>query len=96
MLFLPVEFDDCAGNEHVTFDVSDPNFRVDEDLSLVPLRDVPHGGPVLFIHGRSAKADDLAQVDIAGTPAQSAETLRVSRIRCMCASIFYVCFFPYR
>uniref|UniRef100_A0A3Q0R1K9 Cadherin-13 n=1 Tax=Amphilophus citrinellus TaxID=61819 RepID=A0A3Q0R1K9_AMPCI len=63
---LQVEFDDCAGNEDVTFGVSDPNFHVDEDLNLVPLRDVPHSEPVLFIHGLSANADDLAQVDITG------------------------------
>lgn len=73
---LPVEFDDCAGNEDVTFGVSDPNFHVDGDLNLVPLRDVPHSGPVLFIHGLSANADDLAQVDITGMSSQSAETLR--------------------
>ncbi|XP_042082156.1 cadherin-13-like [Haplochromis burtoni] len=32
---LQVEFDDCAGNEDVTFGVSDPGFHVDGDLNLV-------------------------------------------------------------
>lgn len=78
-MFLPVEFDDCAGNEDVTFGVSDPGFHVDGDLNLVPLRDLLHSEPVLFIRGLSAHADDLAQVDIIGTPGRSAATLGVSR-----------------
>uniref|UniRef100_A0A669DEU7 Cadherin 13 n=1 Tax=Oreochromis niloticus TaxID=8128 RepID=A0A669DEU7_ORENI len=69
------EFDDCAGNEDVTFGVSDPGFHVDGDLNLVPLRDLLHSEPVLFIRGLSAHADDLAQVDIIGTPGRSAATL---------------------
>lgn len=85
-MLLPVEFDDCAGNEDVTFGVSDPGFHVDGDLNLVPLRDLPRSEPVLFIHGLSAHADDLAQVDIIGTRGRSAETLGVSR-----TSVF-VCF----
>ncbi|XP_035765817.1 cadherin-13 [Neolamprologus brichardi] len=68
---LQVEFDDCAGNEDVTFGVSDPGFHVDGDLNLVPLRDLPRSEPVLFIHGVSAHADDLAQVDIIGTRGRS-------------------------
>ncbi|XP_039470186.1 cadherin-13 isoform X2 [Oreochromis aureus] len=72
---LQVEFDDCAGNEDVTFGVSDPGFHVDGDLNLVPLRDLLHSEPVLFIRGLSAHADDLAQVDIIGTPGRSAATL---------------------
>ncbi|KAM6937390.1 cadherin-13 [Xenentodon cancila] len=71
-----VEFDDCAGNEDVTFDVSDPRFHVDGDLNLVPLRDVLHSGPVLFVHGHSAHADDVAQVDVIGRSSQSEHTLR--------------------
>ncbi|XP_069018997.1 cadherin-13 [Embiotoca jacksoni] len=72
---MQVEFDDCAGNEDVTFDVTDPSFHVDGDLNLVPRRDVPSSGPVLFIHGLSARADDVAQVDVTGLPVQSAHTL---------------------
>ncbi|XP_041852629.1 cadherin-13 isoform X1 [Melanotaenia boesemani] len=71
-----VEFDDCAGNEDVKFDVSDPSFRVDGDLNLVPQQDAVSSGPVLFIHGVSAHADDMAQVDVTALPLQSAHTLR--------------------
>nr|XP_043892683.1 cadherin-13 [Solea senegalensis] len=68
-----VEFDDCAGNDDVAFEVSDPSFEVDGDLNLVPRRDVLHSPPVLFIHGISTHADDVAQLAITG---QSPHTLR--------------------
>ncbi|XP_029910110.1 cadherin-13 [Myripristis murdjan] len=71
-----VEFDDCAGNEGLTFEVSDPSFHVDGDLNLVPRQDVLYSGPILFVHGLSAHADDMAQVDVAGPPAQSSHALR--------------------
>ncbi|XP_008296339.1 cadherin-13-like, partial [Stegastes partitus] len=71
-----VEFDDCAGNEDVAFDVSDPSFGVDGDLNLVPRQDVAYSAPVLFVHGVSAHADDMAQVDVTGLPLPSAHTLR--------------------
>ncbi|XP_035499162.2 cadherin-13 isoform X2 [Scophthalmus maximus] len=71
-----VEFDDCAGNEGVTFDVSDPGFQVDGDLNLVPHQDVPYSGPVLFIHGVSAHADDMALVEVTGLPLRSPHTPR--------------------
>ncbi|XP_047452590.1 cadherin-13 [Mugil cephalus] len=73
---LQVEFDDCAGNEDVTFDVSDPSFHVDGDLNLVPQRDVARGGAVLYVHGVSAHADDVAVVEITGSPVHSAHALR--------------------
>ncbi|XP_029992729.1 LOW QUALITY PROTEIN: cadherin-13 [Sphaeramia orbicularis] len=73
---LQVEFDDCEGNEDVTFEVSDPGFYVDGDLNLVPQRDVQYSGPLLFIHGLSAHADDMAQVDITGGPVPLHHTLR--------------------
>uniref|UniRef100_A0A1A8KUZ5 Cadherin-13 n=1 Tax=Nothobranchius kuhntae TaxID=321403 RepID=A0A1A8KUZ5_NOTKU len=73
---LQVEFDDCAGNEDVTFDVSDPSFHVDQHLNLVPQQDVSYSGPVMLIHGFGAHADDLAQVDVIGLPVESANTLR--------------------
>lgn len=76
-MFLTVEFDDCAGNKNATFDVSDPSFYVDADLNLAPQRDVVDSQPVLFIHGVSAHADDIAQVEITGLPLQ-VNTLRVS------------------
>ncbi|XP_044049679.1 cadherin-13 [Siniperca chuatsi] len=65
---IQVEFDDCAGNEDVKFKVSDASFHVDGDLNLVPQRDVLYSGPVLFIHGLSAHADDMAQVEVTGLP----------------------------
>jgi len=90
-VFLPVEFDDCAGNEDVTFEVSDPAFYVDRDLNLVPRHDVLHSRPVLFIHGLSAHADDMAQVEVTGLALQSTHTLRVSsHFLCMC-TWFCVC-----
>lgn len=73
---LQVEFDDCEGNEDVTFRVSDPSFMVDEDLNVVPVRDVLYTGPVMLIHGVSEHADDTAQVDINGLPIQLPHTLR--------------------
>lgn len=73
---IQVEFDDCAGNEDVTFEVSDPAFYVDRDLNLVPRHDVLHSRPVLFIHGLSAHADDMAQVEVTGLALQSTHTLR--------------------
>lgn len=82
LFVLAVEFDDCAGNEDVQFEVSDPSFHVDGDLNLVPQRDVPHSSPVLFIHGISTHADDMAEVEVAGLPVQSAHTLRVRRNPC--------------
>ncbi|CAB1418126.1 unnamed protein product [Pleuronectes platessa] len=73
---VQVEFDDCAANEDVTFEVSDPSFQVDGDLNLVPHEDVLYSGPVLFIHGVSAHADDLAEVEISGLPNNSPHKLR--------------------
>uniref|UniRef100_A0AAV2KZ61 Cadherin domain-containing protein n=1 Tax=Knipowitschia caucasica TaxID=637954 RepID=A0AAV2KZ61_KNICA len=73
---LQVEFDDCEGNEDVTFRVSDPSFTVDEDLNVLPVTDVLHTGPVMFVHGVSAHADDTAQVDISGHPVTLPRTLR--------------------
>ncbi|XP_024912082.1 cadherin-13 [Cynoglossus semilaevis] len=72
---IQVEFDDCAGNDGVTFQVSDPGFEVDGDLKLVPLQNVPYSPPVLFIHGTSPHADDVAQLDVTGLP-ESQHTLR--------------------
>ncbi|XP_032438546.1 cadherin-13 isoform X2 [Xiphophorus hellerii] len=73
---LQVEFDDCAGNEDVSFEVSDPSFHVDGDLNLVPHRDVESCGPVLLVHGFGSHADDRAQVDVSGLPVRSENTLR--------------------
>lgn len=96
-VFLPVEFDDCVGNEDVKFEVSDPSFHVDEDLNLVPEQDVLYSKPILFIHGLSAHADDMAQVDITGLPVQSPHFLRVSTNCYWCVrgvhGFLKICFF---
>ncbi|XP_036963407.1 cadherin-13 isoform X2 [Acanthopagrus latus] len=73
---IQVEFDDCAGNEDITFEVSDPSFYVDGDLNLVPQRDVLYSSPLLFIHGLGAHADDMAQVEVTGLPGQLGHSLR--------------------
>ncbi|KAF4091650.1 hypothetical protein AMELA_G00039660 [Ameiurus melas] len=73
---LQVVFDDCEGNKDAAFEVSHPDFLIDEDLNLVPRRDVVDSGTVIFIHWLSDHADDMAQVDIIGAPSQSTHTLR--------------------
>ncbi|XP_072550980.1 cadherin-13 [Salminus brasiliensis] len=73
---LKVVFDDCAANQDVSFEVSHPDFLIDEDLNLLPRRDVMDSGAVLFVHGLNAHADDMAQVDIIGAPPRSPQTLR--------------------
>lgn len=71
----------------MTFEVSDPTFQVDGDLNVVPHEDVLYSGPVLFIHGTSAHADDMAEVEITGQP----NTLRVSRnYVCVCFISFFI------
>lgn len=91
VFMFAVVFDDCKGNKDVAFDVSHPDFLIDEDLYLVPRRDVVDCGTVIFIHWLSDRADDTAQVDIIGVPSQSARTLRVSVsvciFLCMCVSV---------
>ncbi|KAL0968194.1 hypothetical protein UPYG_G00263630 [Umbra pygmaea] len=71
-----VLFDDCAGNEGVAFEVSHPDFQVDEEMNLVARRDVMDSGTVMFIHGVNKHADDMAQVDIVGAPPRSPQALR--------------------
>lgn len=77
-----VVFDDCEGNKDVKFEVTHPDFLIDEDLNLVPRRDVVDSGTVMFIHWLNDLADDTAQVDIIGPLSQSTHTLRVSV--CVC------------
>uniref|UniRef100_A0A671UW59 Cadherin-13 n=1 Tax=Sparus aurata TaxID=8175 RepID=A0A671UW59_SPAAU len=89
-VFLPVEFDDCAGNEDVRFEVSDPSFYVDGDLNLVPQRDVLYSSPLLFIHGLGAHADDMAQVEVTGLPGQLGHSLRVSMSVCVWGFFFKI------
>ncbi|XP_061102289.1 cadherin-13 isoform X2 [Conger conger] len=72
---LQVHFDDCAGNEGVTFEVSHPGLVVDGDRKLVPRGDVENG-TVVLIHGRSAHAHDTARLHITNATPRSAESLR--------------------
>lgn len=66
---VKVQFDDCAGNKGVKFEVSNPAFLVNEELNLAPRKDVRQfPGPVIFIHAISAHADDVAEVDITKLP----------------------------
>lgn len=90
-LLLAVEFDDCAGNEDVKFEVSDPSFYVDADLNLVPQQEVLHSRPLLLIHGLSAHADDMAQVEVTGLPGRLTRTLRVSNFCCLWCVLVNVC-----
>lgn len=76
--FPPVLFDDCVGNEGMAFEVSHPDFQVDEEMNLVARRDVMDSGTVMFIHGVNEHAEDMAQVDIVGALPRSPQTLRVS------------------
>lgn len=83
-----VVFDDCEGNKNVEFEVSHPDFLIDEDLNLVPRRDVVDSGTVIFIHWLSDHADDTAHVDIIGASSQSTSRIRVSV--CVRQSVFCV------
>ncbi|XP_073462014.1 cadherin-13 [Aquarana catesbeiana] len=65
-LVLNVQFDDCQGNEEVIYEVSNPNFKVEADGSLIALRNVTENIRALFIHGRSPHSDDMAEVKILG------------------------------
>uniref|UniRef100_A0A9J8DFU6 Cadherin-13 n=1 Tax=Cyprinus carpio carpio TaxID=630221 RepID=A0A9J8DFU6_CYPCA len=73
---LQVVFDDCTGNEGVEFEVSNPDFLIDEKLNLVPRRHVIDSGDVMFVHGVNNHVDDMAQVTIMGAPSRSPQTLR--------------------
>uniref|UniRef100_A0A8C2BDI1 Cadherin-13 n=1 Tax=Cyprinus carpio TaxID=7962 RepID=A0A8C2BDI1_CYPCA len=74
--FSAVVFDDCTGNEGVEFEVSNPDFLIDEKLNLVPRRHVIDSGDVMFVHGVNNHVDDMAQVTIMGAPSRSPQTLR--------------------
>ncbi|KAM4722120.1 cadherin-13 [Rhinophrynus dorsalis] len=65
-LILNVEFNDCNGNEEVIYEVSNPDFKVEPDGSLIALRNVKDTVRDLFIHARSPHSDDMAEVKILG------------------------------
>lgn len=95
MCVFAVVFDDCAESKGVSFEVSHPDFLIDEDLNLVPRRDVVDSGAVIFIHGLNQHADDMAQVDIMGAPPKSPQTLRVRACVCFIRVLwctYFLCF----
>ncbi|XP_018116075.2 cadherin-13 [Xenopus laevis] len=65
-LVLNVQFNDCSGNEEVIYEVSNPDFKVEPDGSLIALRNITEVVRVLFIHARSPHTDDMAEVKILG------------------------------
>uniref|UniRef100_K9J7L9 Cadherin-13 n=1 Tax=Xenopus tropicalis TaxID=8364 RepID=K9J7L9_XENTR len=65
-LVLNVQFNDCSGNDEVIYEVSNPDFKVEPDGSLIALRNITEVVRVLFIHARSPHTDDMAEVKILG------------------------------
>ncbi|XP_039358772.1 cadherin-13 isoform X5 [Mauremys reevesii] len=63
---LNLVFDDCEGNDKLNFEVSNPDFKVEPNGSLVALKNITEAGRALFIHARSAQAEDMAEVLIVG------------------------------
>uniref|UniRef100_U3I430 Cadherin-13 n=1 Tax=Anas platyrhynchos platyrhynchos TaxID=8840 RepID=U3I430_ANAPP len=63
---LNLVFDDCEGNNKLNFEVSNPDFKVEHDGSLVALKNVSEAGRALFVHARSEHAEDMAEVLIVG------------------------------
>lgn len=61
-----VEFDDCKGNNQLNFEVSNPDFKVEHDGSLVALKNVSEVGRALFVHARSEHAEDMAEILVVG------------------------------
>uniref|UniRef100_A0A6J0UAB1 Cadherin-13 n=1 Tax=Pogona vitticeps TaxID=103695 RepID=A0A6J0UAB1_9SAUR len=63
---LNLVFDDCQGNHRLSFEVSNPDFKVEPNGGLVALRNLSEAGRTFFIHARSAQAEDTAEVLIVG------------------------------
>ncbi|XP_010157960.1 PREDICTED: cadherin-13-like, partial [Eurypyga helias] len=59
---LNLKFDDCKGNNKLNFEVSNPDFKVERDGSLVVLKNVSEAGRALFVHARSEHAEDMAEI----------------------------------
>ncbi|XP_027746698.1 cadherin-13 isoform X1 [Empidonax traillii] len=65
-LVLNLRFDDCKGNHKLNFEVSNPDFTVEGDGSLVALRNVSEVGRALFVRARSEHAEDTAEIFVVG------------------------------
>uniref|UniRef100_A0A8C3LVK2 Cadherin-13 n=1 Tax=Chrysolophus pictus TaxID=9089 RepID=A0A8C3LVK2_CHRPC len=63
---LNLVFDDCKGNNRLNFEVSNPDFKVEHDGSLVALKNVSEAGRALFVHRQSEHAEDMAEILIVG------------------------------
>ncbi|XP_009275569.1 PREDICTED: cadherin-13 isoform X2 [Aptenodytes forsteri] len=63
---LNLEFDDCKGNNKLNFEVSNPDFKVERDGSLVGIKNISEAGRALFVHARSEHAEDMAEILIVG------------------------------
>lgn len=59
-------FSDCKGNNKLHYEVSSPYFKVNNDGSLVALKNVTAVGKTLFIHARTPHAEDMAELVIVG------------------------------
>ncbi|XP_064414708.1 cadherin-13 isoform X2 [Latimeria chalumnae] len=73
---VKLEFSDCSGNEKLIYEVSNPDFKVESDGSLVAVKNVTDAGRALFIHARTAHADDMAEVIISGGTEKRGHTLK--------------------
>ncbi|XP_037264624.1 cadherin-13 isoform X2 [Falco rusticolus] len=63
---LNLEFDDCKGNNKLNFEVSNPDFKVERDGSLVALKNVSEAGRACLSTRRSEHAEDMAEILIVG------------------------------
>ncbi|KAM9509288.1 cadherin-13 isoform 2-T2 [Guaruba guarouba] len=59
---LKLKFDDCKGNNKLTFEVSNPDFKVEHNGTLVALKHISEAGRTLFVHAQSEHAEDLAEI----------------------------------
>ncbi|XP_057257901.1 cadherin-13 isoform X2 [Pezoporus wallicus] len=59
---LKLKFDDCKGNNKLTFEVSNPDFKVERDGTLVALKNMSEAGRTFFVHAQSEHAEDLAEI----------------------------------
>ncbi|XP_013826391.2 PREDICTED: cadherin-13 isoform X2 [Capra hircus] len=63
---LNLTFSDCKGNDKLHYEVSSPYFKVNNDGSLVALRNITAVGKTLFVHARTPHAEDMAELIIVG------------------------------
>ncbi|XP_010004505.1 PREDICTED: cadherin-13 [Chaetura pelagica] len=77
---LNLEFDDCKGNNNLNFEVSNPDFKVESDGSLVALKNISEAGRALFVHARSEHAEDMAEILIVGANEKHGELKEIFKI----------------